>query len=1182
MNNIPLSRRRFVSGTLAIGATSLSACGGGDDPSADGATANASAAQGPAAEASASANSAASLAVQDGSNVTAAAASKADKQALPAVYAGTSVSTLKANAAQTGMYPYAATVLPLPGQVPAALTLVSPDDATMSASVLSRWADGSASVMVVAGNIAVNTLAEQTLRLVAGVAPIPTAKVGGRVMNPDQLARLVQSVKLDFGSLGVATLNNLSKPERIWWANAQTICARYRVAAPGHATLEAVIDVQAFLSGRALVEVVVENAKLSSSAPVKPAAASYAAVVTVNGSLVANTVQSSAGPEATHTAFRAWYAALWVGGDPGLRVTQAAADLQLHPLLFKCDKASTFDMQTYAADTYKPWGTGRQRQTYMGTGGDHDSIGPLPKWEAHFLQSGDPRAANAVEASALAVLGYNINYRNSSTGQVPNFSELVGRSMQSNWPYQINSAEAMTWEVAHHPAAGLMAFVCRPSPVFIEMAQKIATWNGLWSTWSDGAPTATGVFGRPYQVRGRAWGMRSLGHAMFLTPDGDPWKAAAATSIENNVAHLDQWRTSSKAVLNAVWDETPNTLGAQYSMGGASALGTAMWQHYYLVTELHKVASAGLLRGASQAALDRLADWTATQAVRWVNEQPKGGWRYVPYVTPTGRNKITMDSLPDWGQQMDWWFTDPVPAVSGPWLSTGSEGANTHAAYVVDATAGAYYPSYLWSALVVAVDRGLTGSVQAWQTVNSNVSNLDNWRNGFAKDPRWGVAPKRDVAATANQPPAPLPQPVGNAGSFANDVWTPGRDSAGLVTQASWALVPSGRWATVAGTRLDSLDAVVKNAVPGWRDYGSSSWAGVTDAWSGFAVDTAGSRLWIMGGGHSNSTNNGVYRFDALRMQWDVESLPSDPTGWSAAYKSSNNFSRNGDSDAQFIASNAAGTLKPVNDWYADELPGDRKPTSRHTYSGMVFVPDTNELVVNYLRLWRFSLTTKSWVYKRLIRDLAVPLDSTTQAPYMDREGMIGIYDEASKEFLASSAGSWGLYRATGYNMAQNQWTNWTSPWNRYFDAADTRHGRRVVVVKPPNRKTTGSGWAGLYWDYDLDKRSVTASGQLQYADGLTQDSFANEDWYYDGAALTYVPSRNTFWLFTLMATGAMALLEIDPTTPGGWTVRRAPNMVGKVPVPNSILKRKMIYLPALNAVILCATATQDMYLYKL
>jgi hypothetical protein len=1174
MNSILLSRRRFVGSSLALGATSLSACGGGDEPLTDAAGADA------ASEAAALANSDAGAKVR--ANATLDIISTP-----PAPAIGNVVTTLKVVPTQTGLLPYAATVLPLQGQVPAGVTLSSPDDATLSTTVLSRWADGSAAVMVAAGTLSVTGLAEMTLRLVTGAsAPVAefTRKARAVTLTAEYVARAVKNIRVDFGALGAIDMSTFTKPERVWWSNLATICARYRAPLPGHATLEAVVDIHAFSgSQRALVEVVIENAKLSLTTPVKPLAASYAAVVSVNGNIVSGTVNSSDGPEASHTAFRAWYASTWVGGDPGMRVTQAVADLQLHPLLFKCDKASSFDMQTYANDKYAPWKAGRQRATGMGAGGDHASIGPLPRWEAHFLQSGDARAASAVEASALSVLGYNVNYRSLTTGLVPTLSELNGRSLQNNLPGQTNSSEAMTWEVAHHPAAGLMAFICRPSPVYIEVAQKIAVWNGVWSTWSDGAPTATGVFGRPYQVRGRAWGVRSLGHAIFLTPDGSGWKAAATTSLENNVAHLDQWRTNSKALLNTMWDETPALLGTQYNMGAVAAHGTAMWQYHYLVAELHKVASAGLLRGTGQSALNRLADWAALQPVRWINEQPTGAWRYVPYVTALGRNKITLDSLPDWGKQMDWWFSDPVPAVAGPWFSTGSETVNQRSAFVMDTNAGAYYPSYLWAALVAAVDRGVPGSIEAWQTVNTKVTNLQTWRNGFAIDPRWGATPKTvNAAAVIAPPPTPLPAPTGNPGSFANDIWTPGRDATGRVTDASWALVPTERWVSVAGTRIDGLDAQVKAAVPGWRDYGSNGWTGVTDAWSGFAVDTAGSRMWIMGGGHNNSTNNGVYRFDALRMQWDIESLPSDPANWSAAYKSSGNFSKNPESDAQFTASFAAGTLKPINDWYADELPGDRKPTARHTYSGMVYVPDTNELVMNYVRFWRFSLATKTWTYKRLIRDVATSFQTSTSVPYMDQEGMIGIYDEASKEFLASSAGSYGRYAATGYNLTQNQWTNWTSPWNRYFDAADVRHGRRVVVVKPPTRAASRGGSAGLYWDYDLDKRMVTTSGQLQYADGLTQDSFANDDWYYDGAGLTYLPSRNRFWLFTQMATGAMALLEIDPTTAGGWTVRRAPNIVGKVPVPNAILKRKMIYLPALNAVVLCATGSQDMFLYKL
>ena len=249
----------------------------------------------------------------------------------------------------------------------------------------------------------------------------------------------------------------------------------------------------------------------------------------------------------------------------------------------------------------------------MGNGGDHESIGPLTQWDSRFLQSGDARAAKAVEANALVVLGWNINYRDTSTQLVPDFNQLVGKSMQINWPVNWGNNTVMTWETAHHPAEGLMAFIARPSPVYIEIAQKIAVWNGTWSTYGG---TPTGVFGQYYQTRGRAWGIRSLTHAIFLTPDSLAWKSAAKTSLNNNVTYLNGWKNSNKAILNAMWEDTPTILSDAAT--NRPGFQTAMWYQHYLTTELHKIASAKILTGSDQTTLNALADWNALQPVRWI------------------------------------------------------------------------------------------------------------------------------------------------------------------------------------------------------------------------------------------------------------------------------------------------------------------------------------------------------------------------------------------------------------------------------------------------------------------------------------------------------------------------------------------------------------------------------------
>jgi hypothetical protein len=276
-----------------------------------------------------------------------------------------------------------------------------------------------------------------------------------------------------------------------------------------------------------------------------------------------------------------------------------------------------------------------------------------------------------------------------------------------------------------------MAFMCRPSPVFIEIAQKIAVWNGTWSSYN-------GAFGSFYQTRGKAWCVRSLAHAIFLTPDGDAWKQAGRSALFRNAQLLKTFQDDPKSVLGFVWDFAPANVSNGY---GALGIGfnQPLWQHHYLVTELHKVASAQLLTGAEQTALAAIADWVAAQPIRYVNEANGGEWRVHYYATPAGRSNTMIDSLPTWAQQFAWRFSGDPPPVSGPWMN-GNLGGYLSAN--VDGGAGAYYPSYFWAAFAAAVERGLPGADAAWTKVMTNVTNLSTWSAGFGSDPRWGAYPR--------------------------------------------------------------------------------------------------------------------------------------------------------------------------------------------------------------------------------------------------------------------------------------------------------------------------------------------------------------------------------------------------------------------------------------------------------
>ena len=761
--------------------------------------------------------------------------------------------TLNVHSTSAGTFPYSATVLPARGTVPSGQTLVSTQDTSMRASILSTWDDGSAAVVVVAGSKTVGANEDSTIALDVGTA-------SGTNLTTSAISAVVTSVAVNFqGTYGSATLSSFGSPEVTWWTNPQVICCRYRLAAPtpGSTALEAVIDIHAYAGGRAQVEVVIENAKMTTSSPTKPAAATYTgATVSVNGSTIA-TVDST-GPtsaEGNHAAFRAWYASGWVGGDPGLRVTQSIRHLQYHPLFWRIDRPSTFAMSGYASDAYSPWTTGRQRGTGMGGTGDHASIGPLPLWEARALQSGDYRAWLATEVSALAALSFNINYRDIGTGLVPTFAQFTASQAiaSSTWPSQTNGNDAAMWEVAHMPAVGLMAFVGRPSPVFIEIAQKACVWAGMWSrdsmdNWSGTRDWEPGLFGYWYQIRGRGWGIRSLVHALFITPSSHAWRTAGVTTLGTNADFLATWQADSKHILNTVTDYRPDD-PKDYETG-ASGFQNSELEVAYLFAEVHKAANARLLSGSAQTTLASFADWMALGPVRFVNEQTNGGWRYIAYRTTIGDQVANfIGSASTWLASRN--YASSPPAVNGNWKA-GEGIPDTFASGWTDYTSAdsAYYPVYFYSLLATAIERGPAQAPRAWYDVWPNITNIETWRSGFATDPRWGVMPRSITASGAD-----------------TSVWDGGNGAAYKGDQTFTALqavydgiASTGGWAQLANTNIQDvvptnaqLDAISPNPVmrQGEQDIHITIWGSA--CFNGFGF------FYVIPGGHFAGYRNDTY-----------------------------------------------------------------------------------------------------------------------------------------------------------------------------------------------------------------------------------------------------------------------------------------------------------------------------------
>ncbi len=251
--------------------------------------------------------------------------------------------------------------------------------------------------------------------------------------------------------------------------------------------------------------------------------------------------------------------------------------------------------------------------------------------------------------------------------------------------------------------------------------------------------------------------------------------------------------------------------------------------------------------------------------------------------------------------------------------------------------------------------------------------------------------------------------------------------------------------------------------------------------WSGGPKPTNGTRMYVHGGGHSDSLNNGVYRYDFAGT--------TKPTGWTLQKISA------------VSAANPSG-----NGSYSDG-----NPESAHTYDGMcelngVLYRFGGAGVPNGYFLndaWAFNTATSAW---SRLADIPV------------QWGGFAIAHPGTNKILLLER--WVTYNTyTFYRVGTNNYSSVKNASQQWPDLS-------TLAMKPLTSTTSLGLVSGRNKSFSL---SIDWSAETVSQTSRTISSFQS----LDGPSIVYDPTRDRFWIFG-GSPQSSSIGEINPST---WAV---------------------------------------------
>jgi hypothetical protein len=277
-------------------------------------------------------------------------------------------------------------------------------------------------------------------------------------------------------------------------------------------------------------------------------------------------------------------------------------------------------------------------------------------------------------------------------------------------------------DISHQPAFAYLPYLVTGDFYYLEELEFWAMYD-VFNSNPNYRENIKGLL-KPEQVRGQAWGLRTLGEAAYIVPDGDPLKADFQRILKSN---LDWYNAEYTDNRNA------NKLGFianGYALGYKDGTGIAPWMDDFFTSAVGHLTDLGF-EGAG-----RLLAWKAKFPILRMTA-PGACWNDASIYTLIVRDSSTS---PFYTTMEQAWKASHPPEVAR--LACGS-GELAQALKLKPgemsgypaATAG--FPANLQPALAYAADVGGKAGREAWQRFMSRSSKPD-----YGTAPQFAIVPR--------------------------------------------------------------------------------------------------------------------------------------------------------------------------------------------------------------------------------------------------------------------------------------------------------------------------------------------------------------------------------------------------------------------------------------------------------